>query len=310
MRPTVLATVMMLAATALLAVLAPPAQASPAAQADQQASPQAHPQADAQTQPPADPATPPVGPDADSERLSIRAVAIYDIRVRHIGTPINDRRSQFQLITRLEGSAIPDVTRLSYPVFIEYRTDMNEHLVDYTKRAGREDITHPYERPDMIRQSEYIDLPLDVDMLPGREATKLARVAGYVWVVLGGAVEPVWIPHAKRLEGGYLEHPRLEELGIRIRMLTADEAPEIADGRSYALVIEAGQEHVRNIAAFDPWLRNTRVQPQQVRREGVTYTVFRLFDQPFTDDWELGVYVFPNPEKLRIPFEFHDVELP
>src|SRR5690606_12883957 len=98
MRPTVLATVMMLAVTALPAVLAPPAQAWPFTQADQQTSPQASPQADAQTPRPADPTAPPVGPETDGERLSIRAVTIYDIRIRHIGAPINDRRSQFQLI--------------------------------------------------------------------------------------------------------------------------------------------------------------------------------------------------------------------
>lgn len=254
-----------------------------------------------------------VGQDAQpaqaESKLRIEPVATYDIRVGHIGTPINERRSQFQLITRLTGGEMDEVTRLGYPIFEEFVDDTGAQLVDPGKFKGHEDETNPYKKPLAAKGFQYIDLPFKVDVPPSRKATEIAHVKGHVLVVFGGKAEPVFIPHAKRYQGGYLDDPKLDALGIRIRMLLPEEAGLDDPSNAMALAIESGQKRIRNIAVYDDWYHNTLTHTE-THSGDESYTVFKLEDILFTEDCELGVYVFPNSRTERVDFDFKDIPLP
>lgn len=259
----------------------------------------------------AKPAAATSSPVAKRDKLTVKPSAIYDVRVRHIGTPANKRRSAFQLIMRMTGDRVDEVSRLGFPIITDYVDDTGVQLVDLSKFAARGDETSPYRRAVARARRGFIDLPLDADVQPSRKATKLAHVAGHVWVVLGGPADPIFIPHAKRWEGRYLEHPVLEARGIRIRMLTPEEVPDlVGDERAFALAIEAGGDHVRNVAVYDPWLHNSRIQPHPDKQGELEYTLFSLPDIKFTEDCELGIYLFKNPVKQRVDFDFKDLDLP
>jgi hypothetical protein len=89
--------------------------------------------------------------------------------------------------------------------------DPSELTKTYPLRAGKRMLT-----------AGFAGLNLEA-RLPSREARVLSKVRGYVNVVYATKTEEIMIDNPLQYLGGYLEHPRLQELGIKIKVISPGE---------------------------------------------------------------------------------------
>ncbi len=244
--------------------------------------------------------------------MRVECVSIFDTRIQNFIELSDVRQSAFQINARLIGPRIEQIIRLGTPIVEEMVDSTGLSMVDpsmYT--LAQRDRTRQYSIPQGAISQGFINMRIPVATPASRAATSITRTRGYLWVVFGGEAEPIFLTHPMQYRGKYIDHPRLEELGIRIRMLTPEEAPETrVDDKTFALDIETGEDMVRNITVYDDWLRNTNTRVKPIREKDRRLNIYSMVTGRFHDDCELGIYVYPRVERLKVDFEWLNLELP
>jgi hypothetical protein len=183
-------------------------------------------------------------------------------------------------------------------------------LADYTERELSK--THSLKAGKRMRTAGYAGLSVDAPAA-SREARKLVKVRGYVNVVFATEVEEIMIDNPLQYVGGYLAHPRLDELGIKITVIEPPQAVrDLRETSGISLQFEGdARKHLAKAELFDAWLKPmyARERPAQTP-DGEEFLFLAVVVGKVNADTQLLVKFYPEIEEEKVQFEFKDLALP
>lgn len=252
--------------------------------------------------------TQPTGP------MRVEAFGIQDVRIAFFGgAPERPQEPRARFLFKLTGERIAKVDRVSKLIIEEMTDDTGKSLVDPSVFTERDrTTTNPMPPSANVAQNGFVPLDYTCSTPPVRSATKIAKAKGYVNIVYGGPTEEITIDNPMQNAGKSIDHPRLKELGINVRILKpGEEAAEPADNRGIPIRIEAGDEMVKNIDLYDENMRrmNIRARISKNQKEE-TYFYYQIMGGIVTPDCQLVLTVHKKIEREKVPFEVKDLALP
>ena len=260
-------------------------------------------------QPPAQqPAPPPTGP------MRIEPFGIQDVRIAFFGqTPERPQEPRARFLFKLTGERILKVDRVGKLIIEEMVDDSGKTLVDPGVFNDRDrSSTNPVPASANIAQNGFVALDYTCTTPPLRNATKITKGKGYVNVVYGGPTEEITIDNPMQHVGKAIDHPRLKELGLTVRILKpGEESAEPADNRGIPIRIEAGDEMVKNIDMYDEWMKRMNIRPRMAKtQKDEPYFYYQVMGGIITPDCQLVLTVHKKIEREKVPFEIKDLALP
>lgn len=243
--------------------------------------------------------------------LRVELLAFGENRVRYLRQPPGQAaRSVLQMQFRLAGARLSEVFKLGNLVFTRAEDDTGRSLIaedTFTQEYIQE--MRPVSAQSGISEGLLLAVRLEA---ASRQARAIAAMEGYVNVVTGAGTEEITIENPLQYQGRLVEHPRLAALDIEIRVLPLEQlAPPYRSERPIALQFVRGESRVRSVDFYDAWLRRMVVRPGPATTAGgEPCTVYRIgIGQP-SEDMVAVLTVFERIEEIRVPAEFHNVELP
>lgn len=213
---------------------------------------------------------------------------------------------------KVTGERLAQVVSMSDPVIDEMVDDTGAVLVDPKNMVTPDgENLHPTRATKRILERGFLGLASEAK-LPSRAARKISKMSGWVDVVYATETESVMIDNPAQYAGGYIEHPRLAEIGMKIRVIKpGNEIDPRRDGRGIGLLYEGGRAQARKVDFLDAWMRPMVAREREVTNaDGLTYNFYSIDVGSVDADTLLVLKVYPDIEKQRIRFKFEDVELP
>jgi len=262
-----------------------------------------------QEQPTTDELTPGVGP------MRIELLRLQERRFKFFVVPVGAEatlpESDLGLFVRLAGRRTKHVHRIGRLIVTEVTDDTGQALSPMDQpTAEQEGWTRVVAGPEKLTGQ---GLTLEARLkAPGRAATKLAKVRGWARVIYAKDSEEITINNPLQYEGKLIEHPRLRELGIEIKVLPRGSVPNVPNDDSH-LVLQFlnHMEWLRAIDVQDAWMQNMRQRVNAVSTaEGETCYVYQLVNGRLSEETSLLIQAFPEVEDVRFPVELDNIELP
>lgn len=255
------------------------------------------------------PPPPPTGP------MRVEAFGIQDVRIAFFGqTPERPQEPRARFLFKLTGERIGKVDRSGKLIVEEMVDDTGKSLVDPSAFNERDRTsTNPLPATANVAQNGYVTLDYTCSTPPLRNATKISKAKGYVNLVYGGPTEEITIDNPMQHAGKpAVDHPRLKELGLTVRILKpGEESAEPADNRGIPVRLEAGDEMVKNIDLYDEWMKRMNIRPRPGKtQKDETYFYYQIMGGVLTNDCQLVLTVHKKIEREKIPFELKDLALP
>jgi hypothetical protein len=172
--------------------------------------------------------------------------------------------------------------------------------------------TYPQKAGKRMLTAGYAGLNVDVPA-PSRQARKLTEVRGYVSVVYATEVEEITIDNPLQYLGTYLDHPRLNELGIKIKVIEpGEEVKNMRDTSGIALQFEGdARKHLWKAEFFDAWLKPMYARERPMKMpDGEEYLFYAVVVGKIDADVQMLMKFYPKIEEEQVRFEFKDLELP
>lgn len=250
---------------------------------------------------------------APSGQMRIEPRMIRDIRVGYLAdNPENAQRSLLEVRGDLAGAELFQVVRLGR--FIIERAADNagnelppwETLTDAQRNETRPVVINAQRAPQGV-------VPLTgVIGAPSRSAESLAYVEASIRVGFASRTEEILIDNPLDRIGEALTHPRLDELGIKPRLVSPADVPAVQDEiRGFGLTFDDGEERFVRVRFFDAWFRELRPQTrltQGTREERVYF--FNFVSGAFDADLQMEINVYSDLELRRLRMRAEDVPLP
>jgi hypothetical protein len=129
--------------------------------------------------------------------------------------------------------------------------------------------------------------------------------------VYGAKTESVTIENPLQYQGKLIQHPRLEALGVSIRLLPPGDPGNLPPGAKFiAYEVLLGNEKLRDVGLFDAWMKRMRAMPREMTsNDGKPCTVVQL-DGELDEKTQMVIEVFPQVEEATLPVELENVKLP
>lgn len=241
--------------------------------------------------------------------------ALVESRVRHFDqTPHPPDQATLRLQATLTGERLKDIVGLGRLVIEEAVDDTGKVLASPENIKRRDRVaTSPYRVTKRVLRTGFITVFAELPA-PAREARKLVKVSGWIKLVYGGETEDILIDNPLQYLGGYIDHPRLRELNMKVKVIEpGDEIDEARDGRGIALEFERCAKQVRNTAFYDAWLRPMYPRARRVERpDGRDYMYYGVMPgiAPVDEDMQMILTVWPQVEEETVRFTFENLELP
>ncbi len=146
-----------------------------------------------------------------------------------------------------------------------------------------------------------------------RQARKLTKVKGYVNVVYATETEEIMIDNPLQYLGSYIEHPRLKEVGLKIKVISpGKETKDRRDTSGMALEYEDGaRKHIRKLEFFDAWLKPLYARERPAEKpDGSEYVLYNIVAGQMNADTQMLLKFYPEIEEEKVEFTFEDLELP
>lgn len=268
-------------------------------------------------------AAPAMGPQEEAEEeiqlptgpMRIEPYAVSESRVRYReGAAEAAASSKLRLQVTLTGERLKDIVGLGHLVIEEAIDDTGAVLAAPENIQKRDrSATSPVRITKRVLKRGFVTSMAELPA-PAREARKLAKVTGWINVVYGDGTENILVDNPLQYLGGYLKHPRLEELGMNIRVIEpGDEVDEQREGQGVALQFERCAKQVRNTEFFDAWLKPMYPRARRVETpDGEDYMYYGVMPgvAKVDADTQMILTVWPEIEEERIRFSFENIELP
>ncbi|MCA9245269.1 MAG: hypothetical protein KDA32_15035 [Phycisphaerales bacterium] len=259
-----------------------------------------------------------VGPEAVTQPaapkfegpMRVEPVAVMESR---LWLKEGDRRDRSRLAVqcRVTGERLTNCVKMGRLIFEELKDDTGAVLISAEEltEAQREKMRDMQISPQIV-QAGGVLLAANAE-LPKRSATKLMG-KGYVQVAYSNGVEEVMIDNPFRFEGEFIDHARLKELGVKIRVPKIGEEVDIQkSGKAMPLEIVEGQEKIESVQLFDAWFRQMRTRAKQMKSKAdkpiAVYEVVAGAD--ISEDTQIVIRLYANVETEKVSFQFEQ-ELP
>lgn len=244
--------------------------------------------------------------------LRLEITGMSESRVWVLNPQTGMPRSELLLQLRLVGERVPDVVRAGRVIFTEAVDDSGQALLrpDSYTEAERTETFRVRSNPDVLRERGLaMNTRLDAT---SRSAKSLRTLKGGLRVIMASTSEDVAIPNPRQWEGKVVEHPRLKELGIELKVLAAGNPSSVPHTLgTITLATSKNQEYVKGIEFFDAWMARMRASARNAQsNEGEPVVVYQLGDQQLTENSQMIIQVFPKIEDVRVPIELENVALP
>jgi hypothetical protein len=250
---------------------------------------------------------PPTGP------MRVEPFLVTEERVRYVGeVPEQAAESSLRLHVKLTGERLGKMVGLGQLIIAEMVDDTGAVLASPEEIDPRDEkATSPIRSSDRLLARGFVNRSARTKA-PSRAARKLSRVSGWVNVVYATETEDILIDNPLQYLGGYLEHPRLKELNMKIRVIQPGEEINVRrEGRGIALQFEGGRKRIQQIEFFDAWLKPLYPRPRTVQTpDGEEYVYYGSVMGPIDADTQMLLTVYPEIEEEKVRFEFKDLELP
>jgi len=239
-------------------------------------------------------------------------VALFDARYWYAEQDRGGRESRLQMQVRVAGERVAEVVRYGNVVFDEAVDDTGQALLApdaYTEQERTETrlIRWPVDR----LRNEGLRLPASVGS-PNRTARTLT-LRGSVRLIVAAEQVEITVDNPLQFAGKIIDHPRLRELGIEVRMVTPEELGSGAQpiSREPALEFVKGEEQIHSVSFHDAWMRpiRHRERPTQTT-EGKAVIAYGLPGGKLDEDSQLVLKVFPKIEDVRVPINIDALRLP
>ncbi len=293
-----------LTATIALAQQTPRKARQPSAQATRAAGAQGR---QARVEGPPEPIRPPSGP------MRIEPFSLTETRVRNLrNAEAQPRGSNLRFQVLITGQRLGEVVGLGN-LIIEYMADDTGQVLasldDYTEQER--EATSPVRLSKRMLKRGVVQRVSEVKV-PSRKATRLTEVRGWVNLVYATETEQIMIDNPLQYLGGYIDHPRLAELGLKIQVVEPEESvAKRAQRKGIALRFSDNLKHVRKIEFFDAWLKPLYPRQHNINPEnGEPYVFFEPMVSQIDTDTQMLLTIYPKIEEQKLRFEFKDIELP
>jgi len=253
-------------------------------------------------------------PAAPTGPMRLEPIVLYETRVWYGIEPPGGAgpTSTLRLQVKLTGERLAQVVR-SGPLVIEEAVDEHGNTLVDAEAMGQyaREMTLPVNVNARVLQQGF--LPREANLVPPpRSSTKIARMRGYCNIVFADKSEQVVIENPLQYEGREVDHPRLKELGIELRVLKiGEEADEPGGGKGIAMKFTGGEEKVRAAELYDAWMKRMAVRARvgQTNNEK-KYTYYAAQVGKIDEDTQLVLHVFPEIETARVSLMVDDLALP
>lgn len=246
-------------------------------------------------------------------RIDLEAMREQRYRfVRQIAARLPESDMQMQF--RLAGDDLANLVAVGRLVLDDVVDDTGQQLVDPNEftTAEREETRAIFVEGDRLVQDGWT-LVARLSTPPKRSARVLSTLKGSVKAVFADSeAQEIIIVDPLQFSDQVIEHPRLQELGIQVKVLPPGDPPLVASNeRLVALQFLEGQDKIHTVEFFDAWLRNLRARPMfQETSAGEPCVVYNASDGTFDNQTQLVLTVYPSVETKRVPVDMTDVELP
>lgn len=257
--------------------------------------------------PPGPEIKPPTGP------MRIEPLMIRENRVSYQGElPERPVESFFRIQVRVTGERFPEIVGIG-PLIVDEMIDDRGTVLVAPEDVKPEDWTGatPITLTRNVIARGFVIRAADVKP-PGRDAHQLRKISGGVEVMYARKTEEIMIDDPLQYLDKYLEHPRLEELGIKIWMVRPGEEIDVRrHGRGIGLRFDQGSKRIRRVEFYDAWMKPLYTRDQRMETsDGEEYMYYGSMVGPMDADTQMLLKVFPEIEEERIRFTFENVELP
>lgn len=247
--------------------------------------------------------------------LRAEFVAMREVRQYNLDPQMADRtQSDLRILIRLAGEQLTDISKYGDLIITEIRDDTGKSLLEEDTYADvDESQLRPLAFPEERLRADGLKLATPSLLPSDRAATKLKRVSGHVRAVLADKTETVTIVNPLQYYGEVIADPRLEELGLKIRVVPLDELEtQPPTDRCVVLDFQAKGDHVQKIEYFDGWNRPVASRDSWLTTEetGTKVQMFYFDGSALTDELQLVLNVHPTIEDISIPVEFENLDLP
>jgi len=199
-----------------------------------------------------------------------------------------------------EGGRARNVTQLR----LARRGEVTEEMREYTRPVNRS--------PEQLRSSGFLLGPPRLQS-PSR-AAKALKLRGYVRIILAQEREELTIDNPLQYAGRIIEHERLKELDIQVRLVPAEEleGQEPPDPkRTLTVQYVKGGERMESLNIHDAWMKPIRSRPRPATtKTGDAVTSFLILGEGLNQDCQLVLKVFPTIEDAKVPIEIDALPLP
>ena len=221
--------------------------------------------------------------------------------------------STLSLRTKLTGDRLVYLAGRGEMIIEEMVDDTGKVLLSINDVPAKElTAVYPLRAGKRMLQAGYTALNVNAQA-SARGATKLKSVKGYLNVVYAKQTEEIVIDNPLRFVGGLIEHPKLQEIGIKIKVLDPEAKARPTSGKPTLGLqfLDNSDKYIRKMDFYDAWLKPlyARERPMETP-EGEAFTLYSAMAGKFDADTQLVIRYYPKIEEEKIPFEFTDLELP
>lgn len=259
------------------------------------------------------PAPEPEGPKVDYTEgpLRIEVVAMREGRLLYLDDPNrSEAESQFAMQVRVRGDKLLSITRFSNLLLEEVVDETGREMFDPNSLGEQDRTMHPLSLPpERLRETGL--LLVVRAKVAARKAQQLRTVRGTVNLVLAEQSEKITIPNPLQYVGTTLVDPRLEELGLRIRVLPATDLKQQPHGQCVVLDYGDKAGNVKEALLFDGMMRQLPAAERRVpTNDDRTVSAFCFESATPMEEVQLVLTVHPKVEELKLPLDAKDVPLP
>lgn len=268
------------------------------------------------TQVQAEPARPGKGPTTTSAAnllegpLKIEMVGLGERRTLE-SLEASSASARMRLQFRLRGAEMARIKRYGSLVLTEVTDDLGNNLLPEAPDATA-DTTRRLEGQALAKLAESgLSLGMETKAAP-RAARKLAVIRGHVRAVFGDEPESIFIDDPRGFMGRTIDHPRLKELGVEIRVLGQGDIPQLSSSnRHVPIQFVRGEDMIDEIAYCDPWLKPIRFRHyRNMKTTSNELCQVYLAESDITAEYCMVIRVYPRVRDEKIMVELHDVVLP
>lgn len=229
------------------------------------------------------------------------------------GTPPNERmrRPEMRLRFKISGSRLGEVARVGQSViFDELVDDTGRSLLPENgySEADRKATRLVTERDGVAQNGLLLMATVEPS---SRGALTLKKIRGSVRLLYASQTESITIENPLQFRGQFVAHPRLDALGVKLRLLPEGNPAAMPPGAKYvAYEVVSGAEKIRDVGLYDAWMKRIRAMPREMEsNEGTPSTVIQM-GEDLDAKTQMVIEVFTTVEETVLPIEMENVKLP